>query len=76
MMKRIEELKIRTSMCRFCIEILEKEKDDPRQPEALAHYKAQLDELEAELAEAIRPPDIVVNLKPAIITGKIPGLGG
>jgi hypothetical protein len=67
-----DELKIRIKMCKYCIEVLEKEKDDSRQPDALFHYKAQLVELESKLDSINRPPDIVIGLKPATLLGKVP----
>lgn len=77
-----EELKIRISMCKFCIEVLEtKAADDPRQPDALAHYREQLAGLEAKYDVAMsqrledmlpKPPDIVIGLKPAQLFGKVP----
>jgi len=74
MMERSEdEIKVRIAMCRYCIEVLEKEKDDPRQPEALEFYKAQLVNLEIELP---KPPDIVIGLKTATLLGQVPILGG
>ncbi len=72
MNRGIEELEIRISMCKFCIEVLEKEKNDPRQPEALDHYRGQLASLEREYIEANKPPDIVVRLKPAIMSANVP----
>lgn len=73
------ELKIRIDMCKFCIKVLEDDcKDDPRQPDALAHYRKQLEELEAKAIKPSydqmipKPPDIVVNLKPARIFGTVP----
>lgn len=79
-----EDLAVRISMCKLCIKTLEEDcKDDPRQPDALAHYKAQLSELEEHLLgvktydEMLpKPPDIVIKLKPASLSGKVPTLGG
>ena len=67
------DLKIRIAMCKYCIEVLEKEKDDPRQPDALIHYKAQLVELESKLP---KPPDVVIGLKTATLLGQVPTIGG
>lgn len=72
MNRGIEELKIRIEMCKFSIEILEKNKDDPRQPEALDHYRKQLADLEKEYIEVSKPIDIVIRLKPAVISADIP----
>lgn len=74
-----DELDIRIRMCKFCISVLENDcKDDPRQPDALEHYKKQLEELRAQIIRPTfddvlpKPPDVVVNLKPAIIFGNVP----
>lgn len=71
--KRFEgELEIRIMCCKKFIEFLETEcKDDPRQPDALNEYKMQLAKLESELAT---PPDVVVGLKPANLSGIVPKL--
>lgn len=73
------ELGIRIEMCKFCIKVLTEDcKDDPRQPDALAHYNKQLEELMEQLVKPSfddmipKPPDIVVKLKPAIIFGTVP----
>lgn len=71
-MEKIEELKFRISMCKFCISLLEKEVNDPRQPEALNYYRNQLSELETKFIQANKPPDIVVHLKPASLSANIP----
>lgn len=68
-----DELTMRIAVCEFCIKTLEKYPDDPRQPAALENYKAQLAKLKAELASQ---PDIVIGLKPAILFGKVPKIGG
>lgn len=73
-----EELSIRISMCKYCIKVLETSAtDDPRQPDALAHYQAQLKKLEEKLAHSYedmfpKPPDIVIGLKPAKLFGNVP----
>lgn len=72
------ELEVRINMCKLCIKVLtEDAADDPRQPDALAHYKAQLARLEAKMSQSFmdilpRPPDIVIGLKPATLFGKVP----
>lgn len=73
------ELNIRIRMCEFCISVLTNDcKDDPRQPDALEHYKKQLEELKVQLIKPTfgdmlpKPPDIVVNLQPARIFGNVP----
>lgn len=73
------ELNIRIRMCEFCISVLEKDcKDDPRQPDALEHYRKQLEVLKAKAVRPSfdemlpKPPDIVVKLQPARIFGNVP----
>ena len=76
MMKNDEDentLKIRISVCKFCIKVLETNAtDDSRQPDALVHYKAQLVELESKLDSINKPPDIVIGLRSANLSGKVP----
>lgn len=72
MNKRIEELKIRIEVCKFSIELLEKNPNDPRQPEALNHYRSQLAVLEREYIEASKPTYIVIHLKPATLSADTP----
>lgn len=71
-MERIEELEFRIRMCEFCISILEKETSDPRQPDALNHYRGQLSELKTKYIQLHQPPDIVVHLKPANLSAVSP----
>ena len=66
-MEALLGLRPRIDICKAIIAILEKENDDPRQPEALEFYRKQLAELEGKLN---RPPDIVINLQPGKLTGK------
>ncbi len=80
-----DDLKIRIAMCKLCIKTLEENcKDDPRQPDALNHYKNQLVMLEGKLSKVLemtfdsmlpKPPDIVIGLKPATLSERIPKFG-
>lgn len=70
-MADIEGLHARIMIARFVLSVLEKEIDDPRQPEALRHYRAQLEELEKQYAEATKPPSIVIGLKTARLSTKV-----
>lgn len=80
MMENSTDLGIRISMCKFCIKVLEDDcKGDPRQPDALAHYRARLAKLEGKLLNQPTlqemlpsPPDIVIGLKPAKLFGDVP----
>jgi hypothetical protein len=64
-----EGIKTRISLAKFVIQALS-ESDDPRRDDALAHYKAQLDTLEKRLAEATKPPPIVIGLKTATLSAR------
>lgn len=78
----IDELRMRRTVCDQLIRtlLLPEMAKEPQQPDALAHYKAQLKKLDAELTEAERlerqaqglpePTPVVVGLKPASLTGK------
>lgn len=75
------DIRVRIEMCKLCIRVLEDDcKDDPRQPSALEHYKAQLKRLEQKAAPhnfgnvipSTQPPDIVIGLKPARLFGVVP----
>lgn len=61
-----QEIMNRIAIVKMAIKILE-ETEDPRQPEALEHYRAQLAQLEAQ----IKPPPIVIGLKTARLFGKV-----
>ncbi len=59
------EKKMRIAICEKIISELEAVEDsEPRKAEALAHYRKQLEEIKNQ------PVDIVVQLKPGIITAK------
>ena len=73
-MTKLDELMFRKQVAEFCISVLEKTAaDDPRQPDALAYYRGQLAEIEANIAEYSaapaedpeKPQDIVIGLKTA-----------
>jgi len=81
MTRSIQELRIRRTVCDGIIrQLIEIDTSDPRQSDALAHYKAQLKKLDAELTEAERaerqrlgipePEPINIGLKPAQLVGK------
>jgi len=81
MTRSIQELRIRRTVCDGIIrELIKMGDNDPRQADALAHYKAQLMELDKELTEAERaerqrlgipePEPINIGLKPAQLVGK------
>lgn len=63
----IDDIQSRIAICKYAIHVLEQETNDPRQPEALKEYKRQLAELEAQL----KPPTVVIGLKPATLFGKV-----
>lgn len=79
-MDKLVELKNRHTLCTIVIRTISEMADDPRQPEALAHYRAQQDELnlliaDEEKAERQRlglpePEPVVVGLQPALLVGK------
>ena len=47
---------------------------DARLPDVIAHYEAQKEKLEKELADIEQPPPIVIGLKAASLSGKVPNL--
>ncbi|OGN89767.1 MAG: hypothetical protein A2Y88_07110 [Chloroflexi bacterium RBG_13_48_10] len=63
------EIRARMKICEFCIELLKKETEDPRQPEALKHYQEQLEVLKSRLP---RPATTVIGLKTASLSAKVP----
>ena len=65
------ELNTRRAVCQTAIKTLDQITDDPRKPDAMEHYKAQLAEIDAAIAEITgKPPPIVVGLKTATLFGK------
>lgn len=83
MTRPVQELRIRRAVCDGIIRTLMREcAGDPRQPDALEHYRKQLKELDAELTEAERlerqrlgipePQPVVVGLNTARLSGTVP----
>jgi len=71
MSRTVEELNWRRKFCKMCISIIDQVEDDPRKPEAMKHYKAQLAEIDAQITELTgTPPPVVVGLKTAVLFGK------
>jgi len=81
MKRTINELRVRRTICDGIIrELIAMGTSDPRQADALVHYKAQLMELDKELTEAEcaerqrlgipEPEPINIGLKPAQLIGK------
>jgi hypothetical protein len=82
MTRSIQELRTRRTLCDGIIrQLIQMGSSDPRQPDALAHYREQLKTLDSELAEAERayrkehgipePEPVIVNLKTAILFPKV-----
>ena len=82
--RSINELRMRRTVCDQIIRtLMAMGESDPRQPEALEHYRQQLKKLDTELAEAERlerqrlgipePEPIVIGLKPAVLFPKAGG---
>lgn len=78
-----QDLRIRLGLADVVIHILERETDDPRQAEALALYQKQRDEIKAQLEQISlpaqqsgKPHDIVIGLKPAVLSAKSKPIGG
>lgn len=75
----LDELRARRALADLCIRAL-MQMDDPRQPDALAHYRAQLARIDAEITRKERddraargvpePEPVVVGLKSALLFGK------
>jgi hypothetical protein len=61
------ELRIRRGVAMEAVRVLEEEKEDPRAPDALEYYRAQLAGIEEKI-EAMTPPPIVVGLKTATVS--------
>ena len=52
MNEKLKELYHRRTICRFSIHVLDTQAaGDPRQPEAMEHYKQQLAEIDAQIAK-------------------------
>ena len=68
---KLAELNMRRTVCQACIKVLDQAEDDPRKPEAMKEYKAQLAEIDAAIAEITgKPPPVVVGLKTAKLFGE------
>ena len=68
---KLAELKMRRTICQACIKTLDQVEDDPRKPEAMENYKAQLASIDAQITELTgTPPPVVVGLKTASLFGK------
>jgi hypothetical protein len=63
-------IRSRIAICKLAIELIEQAVDDPRREDALAEYRGQLARLEARLAEAEKPQDIVIGLQTARLCGR------
>ena len=67
---KLSELNMRRTICQACIKVLDRSEDDPRKPDAMANYKAQLASIDAQITEITgTPPPIVVGLKTAKLFG-------
>jgi len=70
---KLEELKFRINLCKFCIKTLEEVPDsEPLKKDALEHYRKQLATMESRLP---KPPPTVIGLKTAVLSAKVPKLG-
>ena len=70
MPRSIKELTFRRNLCRAFIKVIDEMEDDPRKPEAMENYKAQLAKIDAEITEITgKPPPVVVGLKTAKLFG-------
>lgn len=68
--RTLAELNMRRTICRAAIKVLDRSEDDTRKPAAMEHYKAQLAEIDAQIAEITgKPPPVVVGLKTATLFG-------
>ncbi len=69
--RTLAELNMRRTVCQACIKTLDQIEDDPRKPEAMEKYKAQLASIDAQIAEITgTPPPVVVGLKTAKLFGE------
>lgn len=71
-MSEVDKLYMRRAMCQFCIKTLDDmDESEPGRADALIEYKRQLASIDAKIAEATgKPPDIVIGLKTASLTGE------
>ena len=69
--RRLAQLRMRRAVANAAVLTLGEVTDDPRAPGALAHYRAQLAEIDRQIAELTgKPPDVVVGLKAAILNAE------
>ncbi len=71
---KLQDLQTRARLCREFINLL-KQMDDPRAPAAIERYEAQAAELDQMIA-ALHPEPVIATLKPATLSGSVPGMGG
>ena len=70
-MPTLNELNVRRLVCQSIIKTIDQIENDPRKPEAMEHYKAQLASIDAQITEITgTPPPVVVGLKTATLFGK------
>ena len=68
---RLEQLNRKRASLRVCLLGLSYCQDDPRYPEAKAHYQGQLEEVDKELTELLgSPPPVTVSLQTAKMFGQ------
>lgn len=65
----LEMLKVRKSLLVLALSIL-KDVDDPLQPAAVKRYQGELDEIEKEIANRLKPPPVMVGLKQASVKAR------
>ena len=71
MARDLKDREWRRNFCKMCIKLIDEMPDDPRKPEAMKEYKAQLAEIDAQITEITgTPPPTVVGLKTAVLFGK------
>lgn len=63
----MDDLSLRSELIKRVIALLE-QTDDPRKDEALAHYRGQLAEIEAQIDA--QPKPVVIGLKTAVLTAR------
>lgn len=74
----LNELYGRRALCLACIQLVsDTPLDDPRREGAIEEYNRQLAVIDGRIAEITgKPPDIVIGLKPGLLTGEVPQIGG
>ena len=72
-METLEQLQARREICLVALRMIDQAKNDPRQIEALTEYNRQLTEIDRRIAEITgTPPPVVIGLKAAQITARVP----